>query len=113
MVRGNVQAISTSIEPSSFFVTDGVEVDDTEMSIHGKWSVLERLVMGGERGLRRKCSVSLAKWRSGGPVSFRPLISHFSEAKFMSGLENLTLMKTVTTGSLVPIPSRRPWENHR
>jgi hypothetical protein len=53
LVRGNVQAISTSIEPSSFFVTDGVEVDDTEMSIHGKRMVLERLVMGGERGFRR------------------------------------------------------------
>ncbi|KRD64874.1 hypothetical protein IB265_32405 [Ensifer sp. ENS10] len=51
MVRGNVQAISTSIEPSSFFVTDGVEVDNTEMSIHGKRTVLERLVTGGERGL--------------------------------------------------------------
>jgi len=50
MVRGNVQAISTSIEPSSFFVTDGVEVDNTEMSIHGKRTVLERLVTGGERG---------------------------------------------------------------
>jgi len=46
VVRGNVQAISTSIEPSSFFVTDGVEVDDAEMSIHGKRTVLERLVMG-------------------------------------------------------------------
>lgn len=53
MVRGNVQAISTSIEPSSFFVTDGVEADDTEMSIHGKRTVLERLVMGGERGFGR------------------------------------------------------------
>jgi hypothetical protein len=51
LVRGNVQAISTSIEPSSFFLTDGVEVGDTEMSIHGKRMVLERLVMGGERGL--------------------------------------------------------------
>jgi hypothetical protein len=48
IVRGNVQALSTSIEPSSFFVTDGVEVDDTEMSIHGKRAVLERLVMGGD-----------------------------------------------------------------
>ena len=55
MVRGNVQAISTSIEPSSFFVTDGFQVDDTEMSIHGKRAVLERLVMGGERRPRRKC----------------------------------------------------------
>ncbi|WP_234908052.1 hypothetical protein [Ensifer canadensis] len=51
MARGNVQAISTSIEPSSFFVTDGAEADDTEMSIHGNRTVLERLVMGGERGL--------------------------------------------------------------
>ncbi|TCL72587.1 hypothetical protein [Rhizobium sp. BK251] len=50
MVRGNVQAISTSIEPSSLFVTDGVEVDDTEMSIHEKRTALEHLVMGGERG---------------------------------------------------------------
>ncbi|NNU64188.1 hypothetical protein G9X67_02670 [Rhizobium sp. WYCCWR 11152] len=49
--------MSTSIEPSSFFVTDGVEVDDTEMSIHGKRTVLERLAMGGERGPRRKCPV--------------------------------------------------------
>lgn len=55
MVRGNVHPISTStIEPSSFLVTDGVGADDTEMSIHGKRTVLERLVMGGERGLRRK-----------------------------------------------------------
>ncbi|MNL24089.1 hypothetical protein D3C87_1455120 [compost metagenome] len=46
-----VQAISTSIEPSSFLVTDRVEVGYTEMSIHGKRRVLERLVMGGDRGL--------------------------------------------------------------
>ncbi|PZM14593.1 hypothetical protein CPY51_10095 [Rhizobium tubonense] len=94
MVRGNVQAISTSIEPSSLFVTDGVEVDGTEMSINGKRTVLERLVMGGERGLRRKCPVLFAKWRSGEtrtatalslhfwltlqmrPVSFRPHFGH-------------------------------------
>ncbi|KSV89108.1 hypothetical protein [Sinorhizobium sp. GL28] len=66
MVGGNVQAISTSIEPSSFFVTDGVEVDDTEMSIHGKRMVLERLVMGGERGLSAEVPVLFAKLRSGG-----------------------------------------------
>ncbi|MGF6178970.1 hypothetical protein ABIE33_007295 [Ensifer sp. 4252] len=57
MVRGNVQATSISIELLSFFVTDGVEVDDTEMSIHGKRTVPERLVMGS--GL-------FAKWCSGG-----------------------------------------------
>ncbi|MCY1499220.1 hypothetical protein D9M68_332310 [compost metagenome] len=64
--QSNVQAIATSIEPSSFFVTDGVEVDDTEMSIHGKRMVLERLVMGGERGLSAEVPVLFAKLRSGG-----------------------------------------------
>ncbi|KQV30490.1 hypothetical protein ASC97_21300 [Rhizobium sp. Root1203] len=44
--------MSTSIGPSSFFVTDSVEVDDTEMSIHGKRTVLERLVMGGDKPRR-------------------------------------------------------------
>jgi len=62
VLRGNVQAISTSIEPSSFFVTDGVEVDDAEMSIHGKRTVLERLA----DGLRRKCPDLFAKWGSRG-----------------------------------------------
>jgi hypothetical protein len=33
-------------------VTDGVEVDDTEVSIHGKRTVLECLVIGGERSHR-------------------------------------------------------------
>ncbi|WP_246638861.1 hypothetical protein [Rhizobium binae] len=47
--RVNKQATSTSIKPSSLFVTDGVEVDDAEISIHGKRTVLERLVMTGER----------------------------------------------------------------
>ena len=51
--------ISTSIEPSSFFVTDGVEVDDTEMSIHGKRTVLERLVMGGERAFDKPVRATL------------------------------------------------------
>ncbi|KSV68182.1 hypothetical protein [Sinorhizobium sp. Sb3] len=57
--QSNVQAIATSIEPSSFFVTDGVEVDDTEMSIHGKRMVLERVVMGGERGLSAEAPSSV------------------------------------------------------
>ncbi|TBA35024.1 hypothetical protein ELH63_31190 (plasmid) [Rhizobium ruizarguesonis] len=49
--------ISTSSEPSSFLVTDGFQVDDTGTSIHGKRTVLESLVLGGERGPRRKCPV--------------------------------------------------------
>ncbi len=90
MVRGNVQAISTSIEPSSFFVTEGAEVDDTETSTHGRRTVLERLVMGGERrfgGGAQFCSrncvlvetrtataLSLHFWVTPQmqPVSFRP-----------------------------------------
>jgi hypothetical protein len=40
-----------------------------------------------------------------------PPISHSRQAKPMSGLKNLILMKTVTTGSLVLIPSRWQREN--
>ena len=40
-------------------MTDGVEVDDTEMSIHEKRMVLERLVTGGERGASAEGSSSV------------------------------------------------------
>lgn len=40
-------------------VIDGVEVDDTEIRIHGRRTVLERLVMGGGR-LRQECPVLFA-----------------------------------------------------
>lgn len=41
----------------------------------------------------------------------RPPTSHCSQAKFMSWLENLIQMKTVTTGLLVLSPSRRGIES--
>jgi hypothetical protein len=50
-------------------VIDQVEVDDTEIRIHGRKSILERLVMGGGAAPEGMPSF-VRKWRAGSDLNF-------------------------------------------